>query len=236
MSDNASGVTLVVGTRFGKDDFFEQSLLAKTLVRNPATTRLQLFLDNRRGLPQIYNEAIAGNDAGEDQIFVFAHDDIMICDLFWENRIAKGLDNFDILGVAGTKVRHSGQPSWIFKSIDLDENLLTREDLSNLSGRVGHGDGYPPKNVSRYGDVPQQVKLLDGVLLCVRASTLNASRLRFDERFDFHFYDLDFCREAEARGLKCGTVDVSLVHRSGGNFGSTAWLSGYDKYIAKWGS
>jgi len=27
----------------------------------------------------------------------------------------------------------------------------------------------------------------------------------FDPRFQFHFYDLDFCRQAEQRGLKMGT-------------------------------
>jgi len=234
MTDKLPGVTLVVGTRLSKDQFFRQSLLAKTLIRNPASTRLHLFSDNRRGLPAIYNEALHANDAGPDQIFVFAHDDIMICDLFWEDRIAQGLEKFDILGVAGTKIRRPHQPSWIFQSIDFEKNLLMREDLSNLSGRVGHGEGYPPKNVSRYGPVPQQVQLLDGVMLCVRASVLSASGLQFDERFDFHFYDLDFCREAEVRGLKCGTVDISLVHKSGGNFGSDAWRAGYQKYIAKW--
>jgi GT2 family glycosyltransferase len=113
--------------------------------------------------------------------------------------------------------------------------MLAREDLSNLSGRVGHGDSFPPKNISRYGPVPLQVKLLDGVMLCVKGKTLLEHALRFDEQFDFHFYDLDFCRQVEQLGLKCGTVDVSLVHKSGGNFGSGAWMMGYQKYLAKWG-
>lgn len=235
MTKQAPQINLVVGTRLGRDEFFASSLLGRTLVRQASLTRVHLFLENSRGLPAIYNEAIRAGGVNKNQIYVFAHDDIMIADLFWEERIIAALDEFDVVGVAGTTIRHSKQPSWIFKSFDPSTNMLAREDLANLSGCVGHGETYPPRNVSRYGPVPQRVQLLDGVLLAVRGAVLKEHGLSFDERFDFHFYDLDFCRQAGAHGLTCGTVAVSLVHKSGGNFGSEAWRSGYEKYIEKWG-
>ena len=234
MTDGVSfGINVVVGSRLDRESFFKESLLGRTLIRRPETTKYHLFLDNRTGLSKIYNLAVA-EEEDPNRIFVFIHDDVMITDLFWEERVCKALETFDVVGVAGTTVRHPKQPSWIFKSIDLASNTLAREDLANLSGRVGHGDGFPPKNVSRYGPVPLSVKLLDGVMLCVKGKTLLDHALRFDEQFDFHFYDLDFCRQAEKLGLRCGTFDLSLIHKSGGNFGSEAWRKGYQSYLAKW--
>lgn len=234
MTEQAPQINLVVGTRLTRDEFLSSSLLGRTLIRQASLTKVHLFLENSRGLPAIYNEAVRVSGIHENQIFVFAHDDIMIVDLFWEERIIAALNDFDVVGVSGTTIRHPKQPSWIFKSFDPSTNMLAREDPANLSGCVGHGETYPPRNVSRYGPVPRQVKLLDGVFLAVKATALADQELSFDERFDFHFYDMDFCRQAEVLGLKCGTVDLSLVHKSGGNFGSPSWRTGYEKYLKKW--
>lgn len=234
MTDSETcGISIVVGTRLDREAFFKESLLGTTLIRSRKTTKYHLFLNNRLGLPKIYNLALSEEDSRR-RTYVFVHDDVMITDLFWEERVFAALEKFDVVGVAGNKVRRPNQPSWIFKSIDLVSNTLVREDPANLSGRVGHGDRFPPKNVSRYGPVPSVVKLLDGVMLCVKGETLLKHALRFDEQFDFHFYDLDFCRQAEKLGLRCGTFDLSVIHKSGGNFGSEAWSAGYQKYLAKW--
>jgi GT2 family glycosyltransferase len=77
------------------------------------------------------------------------------------------------------------------------------------------------------------VLLLDGLLLAVRSETLTRSGLRFDPQFRFHFYDMDFCRQAEKLGLSCGTWDLSVMHESGGNFASAEWQSAYDAYLLK---
>ena len=75
---------------------------------------------------------------------------------------------------------------------------------------------------------------MDGLLLAARRDTLVARDVRFDERFLFHFYDLDFCRTARARGLKLGTWPLAVTHQSGGAFGSPGWKSAYQTYLAKW--
>jgi hypothetical protein len=72
--------------------------------------------------------------------------------------------------------------------------------------------------------------------LAARSEMLLANDLHFDERFDFNFYDLDFCREAEVRKLRMGTCTVSVVHESPGNFDTPSWRSGYQKYLDKWKS
>ena len=75
---------------------------------------------------------------------------------------------------------------------------------------------------------------MDGLLLAASSETLIKNKLRFDEQFEFHFYDMDFCRQAEVKGVTMGTIPLSLMHESGGNFSSEAWKQGYQKYIQKW--
>lgn len=162
---------------------------------------------------------------------VFAHDDIHILDFYWMHSILNGLQNFGIIGVAGNKRRAPYQPSWAF----VDDQLIWDEP-ENLSGVMGHGTSFPPADLSVFGPPFQEVKLLDGVMLAAFSETLVANHMRFEEKFQFHFYDMDFCRQAEVRGITMGTTPLSLVHESGGSFGSRAWREGYEKYIDKWGN
>jgi len=77
--------------------------------------------------------------------------------------------------------------------------------------------------------------LLDGVLLTVCKRTFTQHNIRFDEQFKFHFYDMDICRQFERAGLRMGTYSVSVIHQSGGNFGTPEWAAGYKDYLKKWG-
>jgi hypothetical protein len=106
--------------------------------------------------------------------------------------------------------------------------------MNIFSGVVGHGDGFPPQNISFFGPSRQEVKLLDGLMLVCNSNTLVSKEIRFDERFDFHFYDLDFCRQAELKNIKMGTWPISVIHESGGDVGSDEWRSAYLKYLSKW--
>jgi GT2 family glycosyltransferase len=139
------------------------------------------------------------------------------------------VEHFDIVGLAGNRRRVARQPSWAF----VDERL-TWDKAENLSGRVGHGKGFPSP-VSIYGPTPQKCLLMDGVLLAVRSSVLHKRGLRFDECFQFHFYDLDFCRRAEQLGVSMGTWPIAVIHESGADFGSAGWRSGLLAYVDKWG-
>lgn len=161
---------------------------------------------------------------------VFAHDDVHILDFYWIHSVLNGLNHFGIVGVAGNKRRVPAQPSWAF----VDQSL-TWDDQENLSGIVGHGNRFPPDNLSVFGPPFQEVKLLDGVFLAAFSETLIKNHMRFDEKFKFHFYDMDFCRQAEIRGITMGTIPLSLVHESGGNFGSDGWKNSYSDYLKKWG-
>ncbi len=103
-----------------------------------------------------------------------------------------------------------------------------------MSGAVGHGE-HPFGPVSRYGASPRAVTILDGVLLACRKSMLRDRRIRFDERFSFHFYDLDFCRTAIQADFKLGTWPIAITHQSGGRMGTPQWVDQYRRYLEKWG-
>ena len=70
--------------------------------------------------------------------------------------------------------------------------------------------------------------------IAVRREFAQNGSVFFDERFDFHFYDLDFCRTARRAGLSIGTWPISLTHQSDGAFGSPSWRAGYERYLNKW--
>jgi hypothetical protein len=221
----------VCATRETREDFPIKTALGRSLAayRYPFV-QLRLFPSNSNGLPMLYNTAL--REAADDPaILIFVHDDVLMCDLFWPNTVFSGLRAFDILGVAGNRRRLPNQPSWFFTDAQLN-----RDTAENLSGVVAHGTTFPPENVSVYGPPCQQVKLMDGLMMIAKSETLLSKNIRFDERFDFHFYDMDFCRQAEEQNLRMGTWTISLIHRSGGAFGTPGWRAAYAKYLEKWGS
>lgn len=232
LMDASLPIRFVCATRANKDDFLENTALGRTLTvyKFMEFVQLRLFVQNSRGLPAVYNTAIK-ESANDPAILVFAHDDIYLPDFYWPDHIYNAFQHFDIVGAAGNKRRVPKQPSWAF----IDDKF-TWDSRTNLSGVVGHGYGFPCGKLSVFGPPAQEVKLLDGLMLACRSDMLHKKDLMFDERFAFHFYDMDFCRQAEQKGLKMGTWPMSVIHESGGNFGSESWKQGYQSYLEKWGS
>ena len=224
-------IRFVIATRVPKEEFFSQTAIGRSLSYCRALGfEIRLSASNTRGLPAVYNAAIE-EAAERPAILVFVHDDVMLLDYFWPHRLRQALDRFPIVGLAGNRRRLPGQSSWAF----LDDRL-TRDDQKHFSGVVAHGHGFPPGNLSVFGPAGLEVKLLDGLFIAVESRTLIESGIRFDERFDFHFYDLDFCRQAEMQGISMGTMALSVIHGSRGDFRSEGWRLGYAAYIQKWGA
>jgi hypothetical protein len=227
-------IRLVCATRLSSEEFFSKAPLGRSLQYYQTFPRdqpieLRLFKDNTQGLPGLYNQAIEEARA-DAAVLVFIHDDVYLSDFYWTRHLLDGLKVFDIVGIAGTRRRVPKQPSWMFLDADFQ-----RESHDYLSGVVGHGNAFPDlKQLSIYGEPGQQVKILDGVLMAVRSSTVLERNLLFDPRFKFHFYDLDFCRQAEERNLAMGTWALSIVHASWGKIGGPDWQSGYAQYLEKY--
>lgn len=221
-------IEVISATRKSEEEFWTNSATGISLLRLKFDKKIQSHIAfvNRRGLPDIYNERIqARNDS---TLLVFVHDDVWIEDLFFSQRLEEGLAAYDIIGVAGNRQRIPLQPSWCF--ID---SKMTADKPENLSGAIAHGpDPFGMPSFS--GSAPVDCELLDGVFLAARKASLLQSNTRFDPAFDFHFYDLDFCRTARKNKLRLGTWPISLTHQSPGLFNSDAWRDKYQRYLEKW--
>ena len=225
-------VIMVCATRRAEADFWAEAPLGRSMefIAHQRQVGLSLYLDNHVGLPQVYNQVIAR--AEDDALLVFAHDDVWLQDIFWVARLARALETWDVVGVAGNTRRQPGQVSW--RHQQNSSGALVPDD-GHLSGVVGYGPFPFRGEVLDYGPVPAACELLDGMLLAVRKSTLTRHGLAFDPQFQFDFHDLDFCRSARQRGLRLGTCRLSVTHQSAGRIGSPEWLAMREAYLRKWG-
>lgn len=224
-------IRFVVATRRLADDFHSHAATGRSLKLYEFLPFLEVSLaaENRLGLPMVYNKAI---EAARDDpaILVFIHDDVHLCSFYWPNEIYAALANFHLVGVAGSRIRDPMQPTWVPPP---RHDSMPHE---YLSGIIAHGHGFPPSSIQGFGPPCHEVRLLDGVVLIAYSEILIRSDIRFDERFEFHHYDMDLCRQLEKKGLKMGTWPISLVHESHGNFDSPEWRASCERYFAKWGS
>ena len=224
-------IEVISATRKTEAEFWKDAALGisfKRLTQDDPRLVARVTFQNRTGLAELFNARIRADDSND--ILVFIHDDVWIDDYFFADRILQGLATYDVIGVAGNRRRSINQPAWAFM-----DDKFTWDSKEYLSGRVAHGP-YPFAPISVFGDVPAECELLDGIFLAARKSTLRNHGVAFDPRFDFHFYDLDFCRSARSKGLRLGTWPICLTHQSGGAFNSPAWLEKLRVYREKWGS
>ena len=228
-NDNELPIRLVTATR-GSIQQFDQTLLGKTIKSSSLLFDLEVYVaaENSQSMGQIYNQVIELSRQ-DPALLVFVHDDVLITDFHWGQTLRSGLRQFDVVGLAGTTRRRPRQPSWCMINAELTEP----EDHQYLSGIVAHGQTLPPNNIGVFGPVGRRCQLLDGLFLAVNSQTLNMNHIRFDETFDFHFYDLDFCRQIESKKLTMGTVAISAVHGSTNPY-TDNWHQMYRKYLDKW--
>ncbi len=233
----SNSIEIISATRFSEEEFWSRSPLGQSLKRLSYQEKLvhRIAFNNKTGLPTVYNSA--ARLAHSDSILVFVHDDVWLEDIFLTSTLSESLAVFDIVGVAGNLRRQPFQPAWAFQAVPSDSATasLVWDEPKYLSGAVAHGP-QPFSAITYFGPAKQACELLDGVLLCVKSSVWTSRRLEFDERFEFHFYDMDFCRSARETGVGLGTWPISITHQSGGSFGSDAWLKSYQRYMEKWRS
>jgi SEC-C motif/Glycosyltransferase like family len=196
-------------------------------LRKLGADRFHFFEHNQNGLPHCYNSVLDGN-LGGDGVIIFAHDDLVLGDLFIREKLARAFGElgYAIAGLAGTSD---------FKiSPYLNPTTWMQPPLEACSGAVEHQPPGQPASMEAYGPAPRRCVVLDGLFLAVDLKKLGS--LRFDEQFPFHFYDLDFCLTVHRAGLALGTVNVYVTHRSHGNRRSDDFKHAQGLFHAKWGA
>lgn len=230
--------TFVVATQMSEDDWRNgkkelpllQSLSKMTL--DEVDVRVFVFFSNVSGLSSCYNRAIDEIRRVEIEIpkfIVFVHDDITLNDCFFFDKVINS--KFDVIGAVGGC--YWGIPSGF--PIDAKPLIWTTATCGKgASGFMNHDlkNGYFLP--SSYGVAPQQTATLDGSIIIFTRKAIE-SGLRWDEQFNFHWYDMDICFSAHRLGLKVGTANLLLTHESvGGSVVQPEFLDSQRKFISKW--
>ena len=162
--------------------------------------------ENTNGLPDVYNGFISNEYSKSHDIIAFVHDDVSIEDSMFSHKLYEALQSRNIVGVAGTSDITISKPA-LWHKMSPDE--------SNWSGAVAHPFEGGIR-MTHFGTSPKDCIVLDGVFIAARISDLIAHKLKFDNQFSFHHYDLDFCIQAHKKGLKITTWPIWLYHSSPG--------------------
>jgi hypothetical protein len=224
MQNLPSNYFFVVATQYNEKDFWEKSQIAIFLDKSGYRNNCHVEYDNKKGLPEVYNQFISKEYSTKRIIFI--HDDVLIEDLFWEEKLNIAFEKYDIIGLAGSKKVDLSKPAaWHLMS--------NREDHC---GEVAHSH---EKKVwtTCFGPSESRVLVMDGLFIAVKVKKLLDTNTRFDERFSFHHYDITFCLKANKNKLKMGVTPIRVVHFGlGDSMNSKEWQDSsetFNYYYAK---
>lgn len=175
-------------------------------------------IHDAKSLAGAYNAAM---QRATGDILIFSHDDILILDNQFANKIVDRLKDYDLLGFAGTS--------------RLIDGVWSSAGQPHIHGVISHAKtGSPRLTLDIFGvgqwPVVDGIQAMDGVCLITRRDV--AEKIGFDAlRFDgFHHYDADFSFAAHLTGFRLGVCcDIPLIHESSGVFGS----DDHQKYEAR---
>jgi GT2 family glycosyltransferase len=177
-------------------------------------------IHDAKSLAEGYNRGVA---RARGDIVIFSHDDVEVLNPDLPQRVAKHLEKFDLIGVAGT-TRLVG-PAWFMAGYPY------------IFGQVAHPNASSQWTVAVY-NAPRVcitgIQALDGVIMAARRDLL--SRIKFDEMtFDgWHHYDVDFSYAAYCAGNRVAVVcDIAMLHQSQGVFNAD-WRTYAERFRRKW--
>ncbi len=236
-SPQPAPLLLVTATREPAQRFYSHTALGQSVLRlrdAGVDVTVSARCGNTLPLGAAHNSAVDERHRGH--LVAFVHDDVQLEDWHLAHRLEEALSHYDIVGVAGNRRQLPGQPAWHFAQF-----VGQWSPAQDLVGCVGHDTtrrtdgGRRVRAISHYGHGHDRVRLIDGVFMAMRGSTWLDSGVRFDPALGFDFYDLDLCRQAQARGLRLGVWPVALTHLSAGGYSADRWRQSYRHYLAKWG-
>ena len=212
-------IRFVVPTKKNKNDY---TLTKPGICLNSVDTNyITILHNNNQGLPKIYNQ-ILETDTDSD-IIVFMHDDVEIHDRFILDKLKKAHEIYDIVGLAGAETQ------------DYNKSLAwhTASESNKLHGFVSHviPAKYSPSktpyvNSTFFGPTPSEVCVIDGLFISINMKKCRelGKIPKFNDIFDFHFYDLSFCADAQKQGLTIGVYPIFVIHYGlGDSMNSESW-------------
>lgn len=210
---------IVTATPYNKEEFKTKSPLSLSLDKMGLDSQTKIFYENKEGLPKIYNSFLT--EENKDFIIIFVHHDVLIEDLFFEEKLAIALEKYDIVGLAGSKKcnLNSSMTAWHL--------MCSKEDML---GEVTHCKDKTYWTTV-FGPTDSRALILDGLFIAVKVSRLLETNTKFDENFGFHHYDISFCLRANANKLKMGVYPIKVTHHGlGDSMLSQAWQESSQKF------
>ena len=214
---------IVVATPLSKEDFKKKSPISLSLDKLNLTYISEIVYDNKEGLTKVYNRFITPDNAGKNILFV--HDDVLIEDLFLEEKLKLAFEKYDIVGLAGAKQcdTSSSMKAW---------HLMAPKE--SFVGEVTHSKDKMFWT-SSFGPTPSRALIIDGLFIAVNVDRLLQTNTRFDEDFDFHHYDISFCIRANQNKVKVGVYPIRVVHYGmGDSMNSVEWAKSAEKFKEKY--
>ncbi len=183
------------------------------------------YFNNKEKLTKRYNEQIK-NLSNEDCILVLVHDDVVITDKDWINKLHIGLEKYDVVGLAGTSEASIRQPClW---------HIMGPRDKH--TGAVNHVNFADNSTYATYFGKPGRALILDGLFLAFNPKKVFKAGALFDETNPCvaHFYDIDFSLTCNKHKLKLGTINIQATHSSPGLKDFTKdWQEGEQWFLNK---
>lgn len=178
------------------------------------------------GLCEHYNSIIDTNQNYD--ILIFCHHDVSLKYTNLRLTVEEGLQQYDVIGVAGCKnPRVCEKNLWHWMSGKNDQRGFAAHPI---------GPGSKELYVTVFGPSPDRVAVLDGVFLAINADKIKKSKARFDEKFLWHHYDIDFSLTCNLNKIKLGVWPVLINHQSPGllNVNDIEWNRSNKEFISKW--
>jgi GT2 family glycosyltransferase len=163
--------------------------------------------NTKMGLSEYYNQCLDEYSNMYDYI-ILCHDDVEFINIDLAFQVSKALEVYDVIGVAG-----SINPQ--IKDKNLWHLMSDRKDLRGLAGHSWEQTNNEMV-VTSFGPTPSRVAIIDGVFMAINAKKISKTKTRFDEKFMFHHYDIDFSLQCNRDRLKIGVWPILLDHSSPG--------------------
>lgn len=195
---------ITICTQAKTDEEFSKRPIFPSLKKQYETNssiEFHIFKDNKRGLSSCYNE-ILKDPKNINKTVLFVHDDVVLEDIFLFEKLINS--PYSITGLAGTKTFN--------KAADKLAWHLAAENKSSFVGEVAHFAKQQGIWTTVFGPTNSRALVIDGLFIACKVKDLVDKNLYFDEQFDFHFYDIAFCLNANKNKVTCGVLPIRVIH------------------------
>ena len=178
-------------------------------------------IPDARNMGEGYNR---GAKQAVGDILIFCHDDIELLTPDTGYKLADRLDEYDLLGVAGSTWLHNAK--WQSAGLPFTRGQVVHA----LTTRTG----FTYSVFGLDGATADGIQALDGLFLSMRRDFWVDNP--FDEGYDgFHLYDVDLSFRCYLAGHRVGVCnDILIEHRSLGHF-DESWKRAADRFAARFG-